>query len=214
MNNTISSNGYKRLRDAYLILALQLIITIFVVKIIRDNPKYYYRIQNMIWLPIILSFVLLFILTLSNFSTLVKLIFFTFFSICLGMISIAASKYISDKIISSALKSTLAIFVVFSIIGWISYKLNINLSKLQFVLLFALVGLIIGFIFSPSVKNVENKKYFRGLFIVGFLVFCLLVAMDTYMILKSKYRDSVNDALALYLNFINLFNQLVGLRST
>lgn len=218
----ITTTNYKRLRDAYLILALQLIITIFVVKIIRDNPKFYFKIQNFIWIPIILSFILLFIISISNFSTLVKLGFFTLFSVCLGMISIAASKYLSDELIMSALKSTLVMFITFSVIGWICYKLNINLSKLQYIMLFGLVGLIIGLLFSSfltknnsSSNNLEKRrKYFRTLFIFGFILFSILIAMDTFIILKSKYKDPVNDALSLYLSFINLFNQIVGIRST
>ena len=200
-------NAYSRLKNAYIILALQLLITFFVVKFIRDKPKYYHQIQRFIWIPIILSFVILFIIQLSNFSIGIKLFFFTLFSICLGTLCIATSKYVSDEIIQSALKGTLGMFVMMSIVGFICYKAGINLSKLQFILLFGLIGLIIGTIF------VRNSKQYKVLFIAGFIIFSLLIAMDTYRIINGKYSDPVSDALSLYLDSINLFQQMVGLGS-
>ncbi len=202
-------NSYNRLKNAYIILALQLLITFFVVKLIRDNPKYYYQIQRYIWIPIILSFVILFIIQLSDFSMITKVFFFTLFSICLGMLCIATSKYVSDENIMSALKSTLGLFVGMSIVGFICYKMGINLSKLQFILLFGLIGLIIGSIFIGY-----SSKHARILFILGFVLFSLLIAMDTYRMISSKYSDPVSDALSLYLDIINLFQQMIGLNST
>ncbi len=119
-------NAYSRLKNAYIILALQLVITFFIVNYIRNNPAYYKKIQEFIWLPILLSFAILFIIELSEFSMLTKLFFFTLFSICLGMLCIATSKYISDEVIMSALKSTIGIFIVMSIVGFICYKFDIN----------------------------------------------------------------------------------------
>ncbi len=202
-------NSYNRLKNAYIILALQLLITFFIVKLIRDNPKYYYQIQRYIWIPIILSFVILFIIQLSDFSMITKVFFFTLFSICLGMLCIATSKYVSDENIMSALKSTLGLFVGMSIVGFICYKMGINLSKLQFILLFGLIGLIIGSIFIGY-----SSKHARILFILGFVLFSLLIAMDTYRMISSKYSDPVSDALSLYLDIINLFQQMIGLNST
>lgn len=123
------------------------------------------------------------------------------------MVSIATSKYISDEVIISALKATLGMFVVMSIVGFICYKLGINLSKLQFILLFGLIGLIIGTFFVKSVKQ------YKVLFIAGFVIFSLLISLDTYRIMNSKYSDPVSDALSLYLDSINLFQQMVGLNS-
>jgi FtsH-binding integral membrane protein len=204
---SINKLQFNRLKNAYIILALQLLITFFVVKIIRDHPKYYNKIQQLIWIPIILSFTILFIIQLSNFSILTKLFFFTLFSICLGMLCIATSKYISNEIIMSALKSTLGIFIGMSIVGFVCYKIGINLTKLQFILLFGLIGLIIGTIFS------KNNKQYKIVFTIGFILFSLLIAMDTYRIISNKYSDPVSDALSLYLDSINLFQQMIGLNS-
>ena len=204
-------NSYNRLKNAYIILALQLLITFFVVKLIRDQPKYYYQIQRFIWIPIVLSFVILFIIQLSNFSMITKVFFFTLFSICLGMLCIATSKYVSDENIMSALKSTFGLFVSMSIVGFVCYKMGINLSKLQFILLFGLIGLIIGSIFIGY--SSKYSKQYRVLFILGFILFSLLIAMDTYRMMSSKYSDPVSDALSLYLDIINLFQQMIGLNS-
>ena len=202
-----NSNKYNRLKNAYIILAFQLLITFFIVKYVRNNPTYYKKIQQFIWIPIILSFAILFIIQLSDFSMITKLFFFTLFSVCLGMLCIATSKYISDELIISALKGTLGIFVMMSIVGFICYKLGINLSKLQFILLFGLIGLIIGTFFVKSVKQ------YKVLFIAGFIIFSLLISLDTYRMLSSKYSDPVSDALSLYLDSINLFQQMIGLGS-
>jgi len=199
---------YKRLRDAYILLSLQLLVTFLVVKVIRDNPKYYNLIRQYAWIPIILSFVLLFTIQLGNFSPLVKIMFFTLFSICLGTMCIATSRIISDSIIISSLKATLGIFVSLSVIGWICYIYGINLSRLQFALLIGLIGLLIGMIFASS-----TPKNRRVIFTFGIVLFSILIAVDTYTTLKGKYKDAVTDALGLYLNILNLFQQLIGLKN-
>ncbi len=202
-------NSYTRLRDAYIILALQLLITFFVVKYLRDNPVFNAKVQSYIWIPIILSFILLFTLTLSHYSTLVKLFFFTVFSICLGTICMATSNYFSNESVMIALKATFAVFVTLSLVGWICYTQKIDLSKLQFVLLVSLIGLIIATLFAY-----KYPQHIKKIFIFGFVIFSLLIAVDTYAILKGRYTDSVSDALSLYLNFLNLFQQILGYRST
>ncbi len=199
---------YKRLRDAYILLSLQLLVTFLVVKVIRDNPKYYNLIRQYAWIPIILSFVLLFTIQLGNFSPLVKIMFFTLFSICLGTMCIATSRIISDSIIISSLKATLGIFVSLSVIGWICYIYGINLSRLQFALLIGLIGLLISMIFASS-----TPKNRRVIFTFGIVLFSILIAVDTYTTLKGKYKDAVTDALGLYLNILNLFQQLIGLKN-
>jgi FtsH-binding integral membrane protein len=199
---------YKRLRDAYILLSLQLLVTFLVVKVIRDNPKYYNLIRQYAWVPIILSFVLLFTIQLGNFSPLVKIMFFTLFSICLGTMCIATSRIISDSIIISSLKATLGIFVSLSVIGWICYIYGINLSRLQFALLIGLIGLLISMIFASS-----TPKNRRVIFTFGIVLFSILIAVDTYTTLKGKYKDAVTDALGLYLNILNLFQQLIGLKN-
>jgi len=200
---------YNRVRDAYIILALQFLVTCLVVKVIRDNPKYYYLIQAYSVVPIILSFMLLFTIQLGNFSPLMKLFFFTLFSVCLGMMCIATSRFISNSTIFSALKSTLALFVSLSIIGWMCYKFGINLSRLQFILLVALVGLLIGMIFSSSTP--QNR---RVIFTFGIVIFSVLIAVDTYNLLTEKKKDVISDALGIYLSIINLFQHLIGLKES
>jgi FtsH-binding integral membrane protein len=206
-NDLEKNNSYKRLRDAYIILALQFLITFFVVKFIRDHPKYYTLIQQYSVIPILLSFGLLFLIQLGNFSPLVKLMFFTLFSVCLGTMCIAVSNVIPDSILFSALKSTLALFVSLSIVGWTCYHFGINLSKLQFILLLGLIGLIIGTLFSSYTP--QNA---RILFTFGIVIFSALIAVDTYNIMRGKEKDVISDALGLYLSVINLFQQLVGLK--
>ncbi len=207
----MSKTNYIRLRDAYIILALQLLITFFVVKYLRDHPVFNAKVQSYIWIPIILSFILLFIMTLSHYSTLVKLFFFTIFSICLGTICMAAanSQYFSDESVMIALKATFAVFVTLSLVGWICYTQNIDLSKLQFILLISLIGLIIATLFAY-----KYPQHAKKLFVFGFVIFSLFIAVDTYAILKGRYTDSVNDALSLYLNFLNLFQQILGYNSS
>jgi modulator of FtsH protease len=202
-------NDYKHLRNVYIILALQIIITMFIVNIIRNNPKYYYLVQSYSAIPIILSFILLFIIQLSNFSKKLKLFLLTLFSICLGMICIATSYFISNSTINSALKSTLAIFISLSLVGWLCSIYNINLNKLQFILLISLLGLIIGMIFST-----RTPQNMRVIFTFGVVLFSIFIAYDTFRILQSKKKDVISDSLGLYLSILNLFQNLVGLKST
>lgn len=198
---------YKRVRDAYILLALQFLVTILVVKVIRDNPKYYDLIRTYSAIPIILSFILLFTIELGHFSQSMKLLFFTLFSICLGMLCIATSNFIPDGVIFSSLKATFALFVSLSIVGWICYKFGVNLSRLHFILLIALIGLLIGILFSSYTPR--NRKV---IFTFGIIIFSVLIAVDTYDLLTEKRKDIVSDALGLYLSVINLFQHILGLK--
>jgi FtsH-binding integral membrane protein len=93
-----------------------------------------------------------------------------------------------------------------SLVGYICFKMNIDLTKLRLVLLFALFGLIIGMLFS-SPNN-------RGIFIFGFILFSIFIAVDTYDMIHTKKKSVIDDALSLYLDILNLFQQLLGMQST
>jgi FtsH-binding integral membrane protein len=205
----MSAENYKHLRNVYILLTLQIIVTMLIVYIIRNNPKYYYLVQTYSALPIILSFILLLMIELMNLSETMKIFLFTIFSVCLGTLCIATSRFISNSTILASLKTTFALFLALTILGWICYKYNINLGRLQLILFISLIGLIFGMIFSA--RTPQNA---RIIFMFGIIIFSLYIGYDTFRILQSKQKDIVSDALGLYLSIINLFSSLLGYKSS
>jgi len=213
-NPLIDNTKFQRVQNTYIILAFQLLITILTVYYIRQTPSLQSQLQTWFWIPVILSFVLLFwMMYIHRTGTLnTRLVLFSLFSICLGTICIASTKYVSADVIQTSLQGVLIIFVVMSIVGYVLYKQNISLEPLQLLLIFVLLGLIVGWL--VAIFSRVSSQMIRTMFIIGFVVFTLLIGVDTNrMLMQPVWKaDSVHDAMSLYLDLMNLFQQLVGLQ--
>ena len=106
---------------------------------------------------------------------------------------------------------TSALFIIFALIG---YFTNINLSKLGVFLIMTLLGIMICFIINFFVGS---ETFNIGLTIACLIVFLLYIAYD---INKVKYlldtfpnegNLAIYGALQLYLDFINIFIDLLRL---
>lgn len=104
-----------------------------------------------------------------------------------------------------------AVFLVFGILG---YTTKIDLSKLSTFLMVAILGVILLSVVSIFVESVALNL---GLTIASLLIFIVYVAYDIQMIKKRMYYMENQDSLAvygafqLYLDFINIFMDLISL---
>lgn len=104
--------------------------------------------------------------------------------------------------------------VVFLVFGIIGYTTKIDLSKLSTFLMIAILGIILLSVVSVFVESVALNL---GLTIASLLIFLVYVAYDIQMIKKRMYYIQNEDSLAvygafqLYLDFINIFMDLLSL---
>jgi FtsH-binding integral membrane protein len=206
-------NKFQNLKEVYMILSIQILITFITTKWMRDNQII---LGNSIWFPIIFSFIFLFMILYRKFSQTTRWISLILFSICLGLTCIASSKYFSIEMIQKSLLSVICLFMLMSLVGYILYSQNISLQPLQLIMIFVLLGLIVGWITLMFMKPTElTSKWVRTMFIIGFIVFSLLIAIDTNRILfhkDPKTFDALSESLSLYLDIMNLFQNILGLQ--
>ena len=107
---------------------------------------------------------------------------------------------------------TAGIMILFSIIG---YFTKLNLTKLGSFLLMALIGIVIASILNALLIN--SGEFNIVLCIISILVFIGLIAWDTqnikrmYEINPDNKNLAIYGALQLYLDFINIFIDLLRL---
>lgn len=103
------------------------------------------------------------------------------------------------------------VFLVFGVLG---YTTKIDLSKLSTFLMIAILGIILLSVVSIFVESVALNL---GLTIVSLLIFIVYVAYDIQMIKRRMYNIENEDSFAvygafqLYLDFINIFLDLISL---
>ena len=104
--------------------------------------------------------------------------------------------------------------VIFGVMAYIGYKTNVDLSKVGFYLLMALIGVI--------VVSVINIFLGNGMLEIILCIICLLLflGITAYDVQKIKALESaglpednlaIYGALELYLDFINIFLQILEL---
>lgn len=104
-----------------------------------------------------------------------------------------------------------AVFLIFGILG---YTTKIDLSKIGTFLMIAILSVILLSVVSIFVESVALNL---GLTIVSLLIFIIYVAYDIQMIKRRMYSVENQNSLAvygafqLYLDFINIFMDLLSL---
>lgn len=192
------------LSQVYLLLSLQLAITTLVVWFARK----YDRIHKYFWLWFVLSLIAVFVLVSYHLPLPVKFGLFTVLSILLGMNLLAASKVVPEQIIKSAILNTLVLFILMTLIGVGLASTGINLNFMGFTLFIALCVMLVSWITASFVG--VTKRATKGMLMVGIVLFCVYVAYDTNALMLDDTRGVVEGALGLYLDFINMFSNILG----
>ena len=203
------------LRCIFSTLLCQIIVTSVVVfYIYKTSTLYNYIVKDlatphtnlMMFLLVAINTFLIFAMMSFKMSFTFRFILFTIFSIMQGLFLGVISKYIPKEIILSALVSTISIFIIFLVVGFIIVYFGFDISWLGIYLFIALLGLIIAqivFMFIP--KSYTARRY---IVIFALLLFSIYILYDTNLILL-KYKDDgkgcIGGSLSYYLDIMNTF---------
>lgn len=201
----------KVLAQSFLWMAFGLIITFLTGFEISRHPVIIYNIFGRGWSWVFLIGQLLLVIYLSNrllkLSETTAKVMFCLYSFATGLTF--SSIFISFKLDSIIYVFLIAAFI-YAVFGLIGYSTKCNLAKLGNYLLMILVGIIIAsfvnlFIFNNTLMLICS--------IVGVIVFTLITAYDVQKIKNLPYfpNAAIYGALQLYLDFINLFLDLLRL---
>lgn len=192
--------------QVYAILVIQLAITFIITKFLRNNQPIY-KFAMKFFIPLlIIPFIIIFVFPYCPYN--VKFLLFCLFSFTFGILSIGASRYVSDELIKVALLSTIGIFIGMMIVGLALASIGINLTFMGFILISILLALIIVqfvLIFVPVSSQV--RKYIATFVVI---LFSMFVAFDTNRMLQKNYNlDALDTAMEFYLDFENLFQNFI-----
>ena len=214
-------NKSSLLKCIFFTLITQVAITMGFIKLLNiteTTDEIINRYQNsfsmsiLLFLLLIISIVLLYIMIKSSLSYSQKYMVFTLFSFIEAFfLHIILSTY-SDETIEFAFYSTIAIFISLFIFGLIVVYLGYDLGWLGLVLFFSLFILIIAQLIFMFMGNYET--YQKVFAVISLTIFMLYIIYDTNKILL-KYNNT-NDyciigALDYYLDVINIFIDLLKL---
>ncbi|WP_125683261.1 Bax inhibitor-1/YccA family protein [Levilactobacillus yonginensis] len=166
-----------------------------------------------LWIPIIVWFILPFVISGQSMKRpTVALVGLFVYAAVTGAVVSTYSLIFTKEAMTSAFVSAAAIFVTMAGIGLFTKR---DLSKFGTQATAALIGLIVAMVINMFLQNSFLTLIFS---FVAVIIFSVLTAFDTQRMQQMylKYGDqvsvtglAVNGALQLYLDFVNLFLQLL-----
>lgn len=218
-NNTVDTTAYEGeiqlvFSQVYLLMTLGLVITAVVAAWVSVSPAAIRLIYSNWWVPLVLfvlQIVLVIALTaaITRLSTGVAVGMFVLYAALLGVSLSAILLYYTEASIATTFLITGGTFGVMSVFGYVTKR---DLTKLASLMIMLLIGFVLG-----SLLNIflRSPAIYWILTFGGIAIFVGLVAYDTQKIKRmaasglatGRHRGSlvVMGALALYLDFINLF---------
>jgi len=198
----------------YLIMAAGMVVTAFVAQSVSDNPEFVKRTLFNPWFCFGLFMVqIMLVVWLSvraeSMAAGVAFLVFLLYSALTGIALSSIFIYYSQATISGAFWAAAGMFLLSGLVGFFIKK---DLTGLGRFLILALLGYLFALMmsfFMPFAFGFHNAVTF-----VGIILFAALTAWDTQRLklLASRLPPdapiggiAVNGALALYLDFINLF---------
>jgi FtsH-binding integral membrane protein len=198
----------------YLIMAVGMVVTAFIAQSVSDNPEFIKRTLFNPWFCFglfMLQILLVVFLSVraESMNAGVAFLLFLAYAALTGVALSSIFIYYSQQTISGAFWGAAGMFLASGLVGLLIKK---DISGLGRFLMLALLGylfcLMMSF-FMPFAYGFQNAVTFGGI-----LLFAALTAWDTQRlkIIASRIPPdapiggiAVNGALALYLDFINLF---------
>lgn len=215
-SRVIKNNFGKRLKEksgflasTYITLAVQLAITALCVYYLRDRPELQKKLRSLWILWLILSIGIILLLGFCPMPIYIKLLLFAIFAIILSFTMMAASEEVSIEAIQTAIISTVGIFIAMTVTAFVLAYIGVDLSFLGYMLLSALLGLIITnivmiFVHVPTLVT-------KIVLIFAMILFSLFIAYDTNLMLQPNYHGTfVDAAIGLYINMVNIFNDVLA----
>jgi FtsH-binding integral membrane protein len=163
------------------------------------------------WGLFIIMMLIIFALALIPMPTWLKIILFSIFSTCSGIVLSFMKRTVDSNIIETAIVGTISIFGIMFLFGAFLIMFGINLG-LQFAafLFYALLLLII--VQVVVLFSGKSSMFVKTFSVIGLIIFSLYIIYDTNNILQREYYgDFVTASLDYYLDIINIFVDLLGL---
>ncbi len=176
-------------------------------------PKYQMIFFGLIILELVMVIALSRFINKMQYS--VAALVFIAFSVLNGVVISAIIAAFTANSVASAFFACAATFAIMSMVGWYTKKDLTSIGQLCFM---GLIGIIVA-----SVVNIfwANNALYWAINYIGVLIFVGLIAYDTQKIKRMGAFYEVNSdaakksallgALALYLDFINLFLMLLNI---
>ena len=200
--------------QVYLLMTLGLVVTALVAAWISTSPTMLRLIYANIWVPLglfVVQIILVVALTaaITRLSTSAAVAIFLGYAALLGVTLSAIFLVYTDASIATTFFVTAGTFGVMSIFGFVTKR---DLTKMGSLLFMLLIGFVLA-----SVVNIflRSETIYWILTYLGIAIFVGLIAYDTQKIKRmaaggfasGRQRGGlvVMGALALYLDFINLF---------
>jgi FtsH-binding integral membrane protein len=179
----------------------------------NDSFQNFIKAHPLLFIFIVLAPILLIIaLALLPLPMYIKLVILTLFSICFGILLSVTSRYITTDLLNIVFIITMGIFVIMFIIGLLLAGFGYDLFWLGAILFFTLlVLLIVGIVMLFT--HPDNKALrIRAILVV--ILFSVYIIYDTnQIIMRDYFGDYVTAGIDYYLDFLNVFVNLMELFS-
>lgn len=197
------------------LMIIQLALTFFVMEQLSKNEAFQSYLEKHLFIRILLllsPFVIILILAFAPFSMYIKLVLFTLFSICFGILLSIARRRVTPEIIKIVLVVTLGIFISMFLVGLVLAGFGFDLFWLGMILFVLLIILVIAGIVMLFTKPDQKALRIRAILVV--ILFSVYVLFDTNQIIMRDYNgDYVTAGIDYYLDFLNIFTALMELLS-
>jgi len=162
----------------------------------------------------LLAFGVLIIMMAIPMPIWLKLFLFTVFAVLQGMFLHAATALLPKEVIDQALIGAIGIFVAFAVLGTIMAAFGIDLGFMGMILFGMLIGLLVASVVLLFLDKEKTKGFHKFLIIVGLVLFSLYIMYESNTMIQDNYMyDFVTAAVNLYLDFVNVFVNLVAAQS-
>jgi FtsH-binding integral membrane protein len=190
-------------------LIFQLIVVFAIVKFIPKDDPVLKTLRQFLIGVVILQIALVFLIVAVPMPMPIKFVMFTVFSALTGFTIKLALQNVSQEIIQGAIVSTIAMFVVFLVIGLVVTGFGIDLGPLAFALFGLLLLLVIVSVVSLFMKTTSTFK--KTIAVLTIMLFSVFIVFDTNQILQRDYEgDFVTASLDYFLDIINIFLSIVS----
>lgn len=199
------------LLSTYGLLIGQLVLTFAIVYVFRNSETVDKITNQSIFIYLFLTLGLLLILAFVPMPSWLKLIVFGLFAIVMGGLLHKSSRLTSKESVDNALRGTIAIFVIMTIIGVCFAAMGVDLSWAQLLLIAGFIGLFVAsllvLIFSPK-STLLHKAI---LIVTLILVSCYVMVFTNAIIMPGYKNDYIDAAISFYIDFVNVYSALLGL---
>lgn len=204
----------------YATLIIELLITFGIIYGFRQNASLSKATRVNFLVYLIASLGLILILSLIDMPVWLKLLLFTLFSVVSGAMLHNASHAIPRELIDQAVLGAVGVFVAMTVVAFALASIGVDIGFLGMFLLAGLIGLCVGgliILISGKQRDTETGKLtalYKTFLVIGLVLFSIYIVYSTNKMLQKDYgSDFISAAIDLYLDFVNVFTNLLILES-